>query len=103
MVESIWGGRVPWRNATEHTRFVKNCEEAKVRELEWENEMKENGTEFIICHHGNVERKETRPKGRSTRWCEKRVPKKEMLLKARVEAVEDELNREAGKNLKGWG
>ena len=29
--------------------------------------------------------------------------KKEMLLKARVEAAEDELNREAGKNIKGWG
>ena len=62
----------------------------------------ENGTDLIFCHQGNVERKETRSKERSTRWCEKRKSKKEILLKVRVEAAEDELNREVGKNVKVW-
>ena len=69
--------------------------------MEKRDEGRSKGTgSGVVCHHGSVERKETRSKERSTRWCEKRKSKKEILLKIRVEAAEDEFNREVGKNMK---
>ena len=73
---------VPWRNALEHTRLVKECEEAKARDLEWKNEMKAEA------------------KGRDQDWKHKMGEILFLVEEMRKERKRDEDRRDGARN--GW-